>query len=80
MNVEIFTTPTCPYCAMVKELLDKASIGYVEYNVAVDEESRQRMVQVSGQLGVPVTVFEGNVIVGFDKVALEDAIAKKKAA
>ncbi len=80
MNVEIFTTPTFPSCAMAKELLDKAFNSYVEYNLAVHEESRQRMVQVSGQLGVPVTVFEGNVIVGFDKVALEDAISKKKAA
>jgi len=80
MSVEIFTTPTCPYCAMTKELLDKEGISYIEYNVAVDEEARQRMVQTSGQLGVPVIIFDGNIVVGFDRASLQDAISKRKAA
>ncbi len=74
MNVEIFTTPTCPYCLMTKELLNQKKVSYVEHNVAVDEEARQKMVQISGQLGVPVTVIDEEVIVGFDHNALENAL------
>lgn len=80
MNVEIFTTPTCPYCAMTKELLDSENISYTEHNVAIDEEARQEMVQKSGQLGVPVTIINGAVIVGFDRKSLKEVIGKAKAA
>ncbi len=74
MNIEIFTTPTCPYCLMTKELLNQKKVSYVEHNVAVDEEARQKMVQISGQLGVPVIVIDEEVIVGFDHNALENAL------
>lgn len=80
MNVEIYTTPTCPYCAMTKELLDKENINYVEHNVAIDDEARQQMVQKSGQLGVPVTVINNETIVGFDRKSLKEAIDRAKAA
>ncbi len=79
MKAQIYTTPTCPYCTMVKELLDKEEIDYVEYDVAYDEVARQRMVKITGQLGVPVTVIDGQKIVGFDSKSLEEAIKKAKA-
>lgn len=76
MKVEIFTTPTCSYCASIKEFLNEKNISYIEHNVAVDEEARMRMVQISSQLGVPVTIVDGQVIVGFDRKSLEKAFAK----
>lgn len=74
--MEIFTTPTCPYCALTKELLNQKNISYTEHNVAVDEEARQRMVQLSSQLGTPVTIINGQVIVGFDRKSLEAALSR----
>jgi len=80
MKTEIYTTPTCPYCAMTKELLDKQNISYVEHDVSVDEEARHKMVQKSGQLGVPVTVINGELIIGFDRKSLKEAVGKAKKA
>ncbi|MDD5710887.1 MAG: glutaredoxin family protein [Candidatus Colwellbacteria bacterium] len=67
----IYTTPTCMYCKMVKAFLIKKGVGYEEKDVAADETARKELVEISGQLGVPVTVIGEHVVVGFDKGALE---------
>jgi len=66
-KVEIYSTPTCMYCNMAKDFLKAKGIAYTEYNVATDLEKRKDMVSLSGQLGVPVIVIDGNVTVGFDE-------------
>jgi glutaredoxin len=40
--------------------------------VASDKELLAEMVKVSGQMGVPVIVIDGQVIVGFDKVKIDE--------
>ncbi len=69
-KIEIYSTPTCHYCHLAKDFLTKNNISYVEYNVATDLAKRKEMVEVSGQLGVPVIVIDGEVSVGFDEAAL----------
>ena len=44
---------------------------YEEKDVDADLEARKEMVEISGQLGVPVTVIGDNVVIGFNKEALE---------
>ena len=66
----IYTTPTCVYCRMVKAFFIKNGVEYEEKDVAVDETARKELVEISGQMGVPVTVIGENVIIGFDKGAL----------
>jgi len=56
---------------MVKAFLIKKGVGYEEKNVAADETARKELIELSGQMGVPVTVIGENVIIGFDKGALE---------
>jgi glutaredoxin 3 len=72
--VKIYTTPTCVYCKMAKEFFAKNAITYTEVNVAEDEEELQKMVQVSGQMGVPVIEANGEIFVGFDKRGLTKAL------
>ena len=74
----VYTTPTCVYCRMVKAFLIKKGVGYEEKNVATDETARKELVKISGQMGVPVTVIGENVIIGFDKGALEHLLEHRE--
>ena len=58
-KITIYSTPTCVYCKMTKEFLQKNNIPYEELNVAEDEKAREEMVQKSNQLGVPVIDIDG---------------------
>jgi glutaredoxin len=56
---------------MAKEFFAEKGIEYTNYDVSVDTEKRTEMIKLTGQLGVPVLVIGGDVMVGFsrDKVA-----------
>jgi glutaredoxin 3 len=73
--VEIYTTPTCPYCAMAKRLLQKKGVTYAEIDVSRDPALRQAMTQrAHGRRTVP-QIFVGETHVGGcdELYALEDA-------
>ncbi len=67
-EVKIYSTPTCPYCRMVKQFLQEHNISYIDLNVADDKAAAQEMIRKSGQMGVPVIDIDGQIIVGFDRV------------
>lgn len=77
MNVKVYTTPTCPYCHMVKQFLKQHNVEFEEVDVSKDVKRAEELVKKSGQMGVPVTEIDGKIIVGFDKDALEEAIKTK---
>ncbi len=66
-KVEIFSTPSCHFCHMAKEWLTEKGIPYVDYNVGEDKEKRKEMVEMTGQLGVPVIRIGDDVMVGFNQ-------------
>jgi glutaredoxin len=43
---------------------------YREVNVAEDQEGREELLRRTGQLAVPVTVVDEEVVVGFDRPRL----------
>ncbi|MBI2610207.1 glutaredoxin family protein [Candidatus Giovannonibacteria bacterium] len=76
-NVSIYTTPICVYCKMTKDFFAKNNIEYKELNVASDVKARDEMIQKSGQLGVPVTIIDGQIVVGFDQERLSELLDLK---
>ncbi len=70
-KVKVYSTPTCPYCHMLKEFLDDNNVEYEDINVAVDQAAAREMVEKSGQMGVPQTEINGKIIVGFDKESIQ---------
>ncbi|MDO8470251.1 MAG: glutaredoxin domain-containing protein [bacterium] len=74
-TVTIYTTPSCVYCKMAKEYFTEHQVAYTEKNVLIDLSAREEMVKKSGQLGVPVIDIDGQLIVGFDKPAIEKLLA-----
>lgn len=73
-NVIIYSTDTCGYCKMAKEFFASKGVAYTEYNVGTDLERRKEMIEKSGQMGVPVILVDGEMLVGFDKPRLSELL------
>lgn len=69
--VTIYSTSVCHFCNLAKEYFKANNIAYTEYNVGTDPERRKEMVELTGQLGVPVIRIGDEIVVGFR----EDVIA-----
>ena len=57
----------CPFCYVLKEFLREHKIEFEEIDVSKDERAAKEMIEKSGQMGVPVTEIDGQIVVGFDK-------------
>lgn len=73
-DVTIFTTPSCHYCKDVKKYFDDNKIVYSTIDVASDMTARKNMIEISGQMGVPVIMIDKDVIVGFNKSKLAELL------
>jgi len=80
MTVKVYSTPTCPYCKLAKEFLKEKDIAYSDIDVSADPAAANEMVKKSGQMGVPVIDINGQIIVGWNKGALEEALGMKQKA
>lgn len=66
-DVTIYSTPTCHFCHMAKEFFTEKGVQFTNYDVASDLAKRQEMIEMTGQMGVPVIKIGDDVVVGFDK-------------
>jgi membrane-associated protease RseP (regulator of RpoE activity) len=55
----------------LKEFLSSKGIRYEDHDVNTDPVAAQEAVRLTGQNGVPVTVIDGQTVVGFDQPRLE---------
>jgi glutaredoxin 3 len=62
--VEIYTTPSCPYCVAAKRLLQKKGVTYAETDVSRDPALRQAMTQRAGGRRTVPQIFIGGTHVG----------------
>jgi glutaredoxin 3 len=75
-KVIVYSTSTCPYCVMAKNYLESLNVEFEYVNVQEDKAKAQEMIEKSGQMGVPVLDIGGEVIVGFNKPAVDAALKK----
>ncbi len=69
-QVTIYSTPTCHFCEMAKDFFAEKGIEYTGYDVSTDAAKREEMIQLTGQLGVPVIVIGDDMMVGFDRAKI----------
>lgn len=74
MEVTIYSTPTCHFCQTAKEFFKENSVEYTEHDVAADDGKRQEMIDMTGQMGVPVIKVGDDVIIGFDEEKLKELL------
>ena len=66
-SVTVYSTPTCSWCTRLKNYLKENNIRFRDIDVSKDQKAAEAMVKRSGQQGVPQSLINGQVIVGFDK-------------
>ena len=78
-KVTIYSTTTCPFCKMEKQYLGEKGIQYENIFVDQNPDEAKRLIEESGQMGVPfteITKDDGTKvsILGFDKQKLNEAL------
>lgn len=77
-EVVIYSTPTCHFCQLSKEFFAANNVKFTNYDVASDFEKRQEMIEMTGQMGVPVIRIGNDVVIGFDKDKLVELLGIKE--
>jgi glutaredoxin-like YruB-family protein len=74
--VIIYSTDWCGFCKMAKQYLTQKNVPFVEKNVEHDYEAYQEFQKkMGGHSGVPVLDIDGKLILGFDRPAIDAALA-----
>ncbi len=73
-KVIIYSTPSCHFCHMAKDFFTEKGVVYEEHDVAADQDKRAEMVDLTGQLGVPVIRIADDVIIGFNKPKIAELL------
>ena len=71
-KVTVYSTKNCPYCRMAKAFLDKHGVPYESIDVSENSDAAKKMIDLSGQRGVPVILVDDEVIIGFDSQKLNE--------
>ena len=63
------------FCGKVKEFLSQKKVDFVDRNIAAEEAALNELEKL-GYMTTPVTVSDGEVIVGFDRDKLEKLVKR----
>ncbi len=74
-QVTIYSTPVCHFCHSAKEYFAEHNVVFTEFDVASDAQKRQEMIEMTGQMGVPVIRIGDDVVVGFDEAKVAELLA-----
>jgi glutaredoxin len=75
-QITIYSTTWCAFCHTEAQWLDHLGIPYVKKDIEEDKAAYEELMAKSGgsYSGVPVTDVAGDLILGFDRPKLLDAI------
>jgi len=71
-RVQVYTTPSCPYCVRAKRLLEARGIPFVEIDLAFDDALRAEIMERTGRRTVPQIFIDERSIGGFEELAALD--------
>jgi glutaredoxin 3 len=74
-TVTIYSTPSCHFCHLAKDFFTENNVTYTEHDVATDIEKRKEMMDMTGQMGVPVIKIDDDIVVGFDEQKIKELLA-----
>ena len=75
-QVTIYRTSWCAFCHTEMQWLDRLGVPYIAKDIEADQAAHDElMAKINGDFrGVPVTDVAGDIILGFDRPKLQDAI------
>ena len=73
--IKVFSSDSCGYCTKLKAYLDSRRVEYDVIDVSESRENYDKLISISRQTGIPVTVFDGGeVVIGFDKPRIDSLL------
>ncbi len=73
-EIRIYLTSTCPHCKRAKGFLTENGISFEEFDVLDNQNAREAMIRISGQMGVPVIVIGDEIVIGFNRDRLKEKL------
>jgi len=73
-KVKVFSTPTCPYCHMAKAYLKDKKIEFEDIDVSQNQSEAKKMIDKSGEMGVPQLWINDEVVIGFNKPVIDQLL------
>ena len=73
-KIIVYSTQNCKFCHMLKDYLTEKGFTYESIDVGLDANQANIAREKSGQMGVPVTDIDGNIIVGYDIEAVDEIL------
>jgi glutaredoxin 3 len=68
-NIVLYTTTWCGYCIRARTLLDDLGLEYDDVSLDDDPRFRQRIFDLGQRWTVPLVVFYGRPVGGYDELA-----------
>lgn len=79
IQVIMYMTSWCPYCAKARNYLHSLDVHLIEYNIERDKNRKEEMLSKSGgSTGVPLIDVEGTIIRGYNPDALKAAVERRR--
>ena len=69
--VKVYSTETCPWCQRAREYLTEKGVKFEYIDVGKDREQLDEMIELSGQMAVPVIAIGKDYIIGFNQKELD---------
>ncbi len=76
-EIEVYTTPSCPYCKKLKDWLDENGYEYTDHDVSEDREKAKEMIERTKKRGVPQTFIGDEEIIGFQPEKIREVVEKE---
>ncbi len=79
-KVTVYSTTWCAFCGTEKQWLDKLGVAYEAKDIEEDKAAYEELMgKIGGNFqGVPVTDIDGEIVLGFDRPKLQQALKDKK--
>jgi glutaredoxin 3 len=72
-EVQLYTTPFCPYCVRARALLDRKGVAFIDIDITEEPGQHSEMVRrAGGRTSVPQIFINGEHIGGSDELVALD--------
>ncbi|QNF29293.1 glutaredoxin family protein [Metabacillus elymi] len=72
--VIVYSQPSCPPCQVVKQFLNHHNVSYIEEDISVDTDARDKLVNELLSTSTPTITVDDQVVAGFDLKKLEELL------
>ena len=73
VDVIMYGTAWCAYCAKTRTLLEELDVPYFEYDVENSSEGYRQYIDLGGR-GVPVLQINGKIVKGYDPAKIKSLV------